>query len=138
MSKPRRASSRCRWSAQPDGTRIGISGDTQQALAPGATLDAADDLCDGASRATHFRPLDAYRRIMAERGLAAPAIPGSSYGPIWCAWGYERNFTTAQVYGTLPKAKALGFEWAVLDDGWQTSEGTGRSIAPNSRAAMPT
>jgi alpha-galactosidase len=28
-----------------------------------------------------------------------------------------------QVYGTLPKAKELGFQWAVLDDGWQTAEG---------------
>jgi alpha-galactosidase len=27
------------------------------------------------------------------------------------------------VEGTLQKAKQLGFEWAVLDDGWQTSEG---------------
>jgi alpha-galactosidase len=108
--------------AQPDGTRIGISGDTQQALAPGATLTLPTTFVM-VHTGDYFRPLDAYRRIMAERGLAAPAIPGSSYGPIWCAWGYERNFTTAQVYGTLPKAKALGFEWAVLDDGWQTSEG---------------
>jgi alpha-galactosidase len=108
--------------ARPGGTRIGISGDAQHAPRPRRHAHAADHLCDDA-HGDYFRPLDAYRRIMAERGLAAPAIPESSYGPIWCAWGYERNFTTAQVYGTLPKAKALGFEWAVLDDGWQTSEG---------------
>lgn len=108
--------------AQPSGTRIGLSGDEPTMLAPGATLTLPTAFLmvhDG----DHFRPLDAYRRIMAERGLAAPAIPESSYGPIWCAWGYERNFTPEQVYGTLPKAKELGFEWAVLDDGWQTSEG---------------
>jgi alpha-galactosidase len=63
---------------------------------------------------------------MAERGLAAPRIPDSSYGAIWCAWGYERNFTPEQIYGTLPKAKELGFEWAVLDDGWQRAEGDWR------------
>jgi alpha-galactosidase len=108
--------------AQPAGTRIGISGDEQMLLAPGATL-ALPTTFLMAHTGDYFRPLDAYRRIMAERGLAAPPIPESSYGPIWCAWGYERNFTTAQVYGTLPKAKELGFEWAVLDDGWQTSEG---------------
>jgi len=108
--------------AQPDGTRIGLSGDEPVLLAPGASLTLPTAFVM-AHAGDHFRPLDAYRRIMAERGLAAPAIPESSYGPIWCAWGYERNFTTAQVYGTLPKAKALGFEWAVLDDGWQTSEG---------------
>jgi alpha-galactosidase len=108
--------------AQPSGTRIGISGDEQMLLAPGATLELPATFLM-AHTGDYFRPLDAYRRIMAERGLAAPAIPESSYAPIWCAWGYERNFTTEQVYGTLPKAKALGFEWAVLDDGWQTSEG---------------
>ncbi len=53
----------------------------------------------------HFAALDTYRRTMAERGLGAPAIPESSYAPIWCAWGYERNFTPEQVYGTLDKAQ---------------------------------
>ncbi|UIJ46971.1 alpha-galactosidase [Sphingomonas cannabina] len=108
--------------AQPDGTRIGLTGDEPALLAPGATLTLPTSFLM-VHTGDHFRPLDAYRRIMAERGLAAPAIPESSYGPIWCAWGYERNFTTEQVYGTLPKAKELGFEWAVLDDGWQTAEG---------------
>ncbi|MGH6612718.1 glycoside hydrolase family 36 protein [Sphingomonas sp.] len=108
--------------AQPDGTRIGLSGDEPTLLASGATLTLPTAFLM-AHGGDHFRPLDAYRRIMAERGLAAPAIPDSSYGPIWCAWGYERNFTPEQVYGTLPKAKDMGFEWAVLDDGWQTSEG---------------
>lgn len=108
--------------AQPDGTRIGLSGDEATLLPPGAALTLPTAFLM-AHTGDHFRPLDAYRRIMAERGLAAPTIPESSYGPIWCAWGYERNFTPEQVYGTLPKAKELGFEWAVLDDGWQTSEG---------------
>jgi alpha-galactosidase len=108
--------------AQPDGTRIGLSGDEPTLLAPGATLTLPTAFLM-AHTGDHFRPLDAYRRIMAERGLAAPAIPESSYGAVWCAWGYERNFTPAQVYGTLPKAKELGFEWAVIDDGWQTAEG---------------
>ena len=108
--------------AQPEGTRIGLSGDEPALLAPGATLTLPTAFLM-AHDGDHFRPLDAYRQLMAERGLAAPAIPESSYGPIWCAWGYERNFTPEQVYGTLPKAKELGFEWAVMDDGWQTSEG---------------
>ncbi|WP_260599181.1 glycoside hydrolase family 36 protein [Sphingomonas endolithica] len=108
--------------AQPDGTRVGLSGDEPTLLAPGATLTLPTAFLM-AHDGDHFRPLDAYRRIMAERGLSAPEIPESSYGPIWCAWGYERNFTAEQVYGTLPKAKELGFEWAVMDDGWQTSEG---------------
>ena len=39
------------------------------------------------------------------------------------AWGYERNFTISEVIGTLPKVAELGYEWATLDDGWQTAEG---------------
>ncbi len=108
--------------AQPTGTRIAMTGDAAGLLAPGATLTlptAVVMVHDG----DHFAPLDTYRRLMAERGLAAPAIPEASYAPIWCAWGYERNFTTQQIVATLPKAKSLGLEWAVLDDGWQTSEG---------------
>jgi alpha-galactosidase len=108
--------------AQPGGTRIGMASDEALLLAPGRSLTLPTTFVM-AHRGDHFVPLDAYRRVMAERGLKAPAIPESSYGAIWCAWGYERNFTTAQVYGTLPKAKQLGFEWAVLDDGWQTNEG---------------
>lgn len=109
-------------SAQPTGTRVGLSGDQAAILPPGGELTLPPAFVM-VHEGDHFAPLDTYRRVMAERGLAAPRIPESSYAPIWCAWGYERNFTTEQVYGTLPKAKALGLEWAVLDDGWQTSEG---------------
>lgn len=108
--------------SQPAGTRIGMSGDETVLLAPGATLTLPTTFVM-AHAGDHFAPLDVYRRLMAERGIAAPAIPESSYAPIWCAWGYERTFTAEQVYGTLPKAKELGFEWAVIDDGWQTAEG---------------
>ena len=108
--------------AQPDGTRIGMAGDQPALIAPGATLTLPLAFIMVHS-GDHFRPLDAYRRLMSERGLMPPRIPPASYGPIWCAWGYERNYTPDQVVATLPKAKALGFEWAVLDDGWQTSEG---------------
>jgi len=73
----------------------------------------------------YFYPLRQYR-LMMERGVKEirfQPFPESAYQPVWCAWGYEREFTMKQVYGTLPKAKELGFEWAVLDDGWQTAEG---------------
>lgn len=108
--------------ATADGASIGMAGDVAQPLAPGATLALPASFIM-VHPGDHFRPLDAYRRIMAERGLAAPVIPASSYGAIWCAWGYERNFTMDEVVGALPKARELGLEWAVMDDGWQTSEG---------------
>lgn len=108
--------------AQPDGTRIAIEGDQAIMLAPGEVVTLPETFVMVHS-GDHFTPLNTYRQIMAERGLRAPNIPDSSYAPIWCAWGYERNFTPEQVYGTLDKAKAVGCEWAVLDDGWQKSVG---------------
>ncbi|HNS74337.1 MAG TPA: alpha-galactosidase, partial [bacterium] len=56
-------------------------------------------------------------------GIPANKYPDTAYEPQWCAWGYERKFTMDQVVNTLPKAKELGYQWAVLDDGWQTAEG---------------
>jgi alpha-galactosidase len=108
--------------SQPGGTHIAIEGDTAIMLAPGESVTLPETFVM-AHAGDHFAPLDAYRRTMAERGLQAPAIPDSSYAPIWCAWGYERNYTPEQVYGTLDKAKAVGCEWAVLDDGWQKAVG---------------
>lgn len=109
-------------SHQRDGTHLGVESDEAMLFKAGQTI-ALPRLFLTAHEGDYFRPLEAYRGLMADQGLAAPAIPESSYEPIWCAWGYERNFTTQQIYDTLPKAKSLGLDWAVLDDGWQTSEG---------------
>lgn len=71
----------------------------------------------------HFTVLDAYRRIMAVRGIASPAPPKSAYEPMWCAWGYERDCTLQLIEDTLPKVRELGLRWAVIDDGWQSNVG---------------
>lgn len=108
--------------ATADGASIAIEGDVAQDLAPGATLSTP--LCFIAlHHGDCFAPLASYREVMVARGLAPSAIPASAYDPIWCAWGYGRNFTVDQVLGTLPKVKEMGLDWVVLDDGWQTSEG---------------
>ena len=107
---------------QPAGTRIGIVGDEPTLLAPGDTF-ALPPIFLMVHEGDHFRPLDTYRRVMAERGLAAPAIPEPSYEPVWCAWGYGRDFSTGEVLTAMSKAKDVGLDWAVLDDGWQTSTG---------------
>lgn len=91
-------------------------------LAPGATLDTYTSfVC--LHTGDYFAPLALYRQFMANAGIRAAVAPESAFAPVWCAWGYERNFTTEQILGTLPKVRELGFEWAVLDDGWQTNEG---------------
>ncbi|MDP9064250.1 MAG: alpha-galactosidase, partial [Pseudomonadota bacterium] len=74
----------------------------------------------------YFATLSAYRRIMADTGLKSPDCGPACYQSIWCAWGYERECTTALIEGTLPKVKDLGLEWAVIDDGWQSTIGDWR------------
>jgi len=104
------------------GARIGVEADEVRTLGVGEEFETPQCFLH-AHVGDHFASLDLYRQLMAEQGIAAPPAPESAFAPIWCAWGYERNFTTAEIEGTLEKARSLGFEWAVLDDGWQTSEG---------------
>lgn len=107
---------------QETGVRVGVELEKNQHLAPGesfTTLQTFVRLHQG----DYYASLKTYRQVMADKGLKMQAFPDSAYQPIWCAWGYERNFTLQEVLNTLPRAKALGLEWAVLDDGWQTAEG---------------
>ena len=77
--------------------------------------------------ATHtgdcFHSLHQFTDFMKAKGLEFAASEPAAYEPIWCAWGYERDFTLEEIVGTLPKVKELGFKWAVLDDGFQIGEG---------------
>ena len=74
-------------------------------------------------RGDYFATLVRYREFWPSAACAGARCPPAAYEPVWCAWGYERDFTVEQVLGTLPKARELGLVWAVLDDGWQTAEG---------------
>lgn len=108
--------------ANAGGVRVAVESTQVLALAAGESLSSLTSFVT-VHRGDYFVTLDGYRRLMSERGLQAAPVPASSYEPIWCAWGYERDFTVERIEATLGKAKALGLEWAVLDDGWQTSEG---------------
>ncbi|HTU64347.1 MAG TPA: glycoside hydrolase family 36 protein [Steroidobacteraceae bacterium] len=107
------------------GASIAIESADATTLAPGATL-STDRTFILAHTGDHFAPLTQYRKFLAAEGVSAPKPPESAFAPVWCAWGYEREFTVEQIVGTLPKAKDLGFGWAVLDDGWQNNEGDWR------------
>lgn len=112
-----------------DQVDLSMRGDTApQTLAPGAALTPPRSFI-ALHRGDFFAPLDRYRRLMAAQGLAAPEPPSSAYEPQWCAWGYERDFSLDFVRATLPKVQALGFKWAVLDDGWQVRTGDWRPDA---------
>jgi alpha-galactosidase len=109
----------------PQGVSLAIAESLERTLASGEELQTPESFI-----ATHsgdyFVTLDAYRRIMAERGLASPRAPDAAYEGIWCAWGYERECTAQLIEDTLPKVKELGLKWAVIDDGWQSNVGDWR------------
>ncbi len=60
---------------------------------------------------------------MIAQGFEFIEAPETAYEPIWCSWGYEKDFTLKQIYGTFPKVKELGIDWVVLDYGWDTGVG---------------
>ena len=99
-----------------------IHAEGKHLIAPGESFATLETFV-AAHGGDYFATLDAYRRLMGERGLRAPQPPKESYEPIWCAWGYERNCTVQLIEDTLPKVKDLGLSWAVIDDGWQSSVG---------------
>jgi len=105
-----------------NGASIAIEGAAERKLEPGQTL-STDRTFLVAHNGDHFAPLTQYRKFLEEEGVVGPKAPESAFAPVWCAWGYEREFTVEQVVNTLPKVRSLGFEWAVLDDGWQNNEG---------------
>jgi alpha-galactosidase len=104
------------------GASIAIESLQPRKLEPGKTL-STDRTFIAVHTGDHFAPLTQLRTFMAGEGLTPPRVPESAFAPVWCAWGYEREFTVEQIVNTLPKARELGFEWAVLDDGWQNNEG---------------
>jgi len=108
--------------AEGDEVTIGLHGDEPLTVAAGASLQTPP-----AFIAVHegdcFVPLDRYRRLMNAQGLAAPEPPRSAHDAVWCAWGYERDFSLDYVRATLPKVQEMGLRWAVLDDGWQRATG---------------
>ena len=86
-----------------------------------------------------FATLRNFSNYMAAKGIKAATSEPSAFEPVWCAWGYERDFTLKEILNTLPKVKALGIKWVGLDDGYQQAEGdwhTNKEHFPNGDADM--
>ena len=97
--------------------------DTPLVLAPGDTLCAYRQFVMQSS-GDFFNPLREFTQYMQkEYGFQPPVSPEDAFEPVWCAWGYERQFTVDEVIGTLPKVVELGFKWVDVDDGYQICEG---------------
>jgi len=101
---------------------VAVRANGRWTLGPGQSFDTLRTFV-AVHRGDHFGALADYRGLMEKQGLVMSKAPASAFEPIWCAWGYGREFTVDQVIGTLPLAKRLGFRWATLDDGWQVAEG---------------
>ncbi|MCW0203368.1 glycoside hydrolase family 36 protein [Rhodanobacter thiooxydans] len=107
------------------GAHIAVESPQVSTLAPGQTLTTERTLL-AVHTGDYFAPLQQYRQFMQADGLVAPEAPASAFAPVWCTWGYGRDFSVRQILDTVPKARDLGFGWVVLDDGWQTNEGDWR------------
>jgi alpha-galactosidase len=104
------------------GAAEAVAADAGKKLQPGERFDTVETFV-ATHTGDHFSVLNAYRRIMEDRGFRSPAPPAVAYEPIWCAWGYERDCTVQLIEDTLPKVRELGLRWAVIDDGWQNNVG---------------
>ena len=119
---PKLVSLPLRYTDAQQGASVHVELEKGVKLAPGETLNTFETFVN-IHQKDYYATLKNYRHVMADKGLKMADFPDSAYEPIWCAWGYERNFNVDEVLASLAKAKAMGLEWAVLDDGWQTAEG---------------
>jgi alpha-galactosidase len=71
----------------------------------------------------YFTSMQTYTKFMKAKGIRFAETEEAAFGAMWCAWGYERNFTLEEIIGTLPKVKELGIKWVGIDDGFQIAEG---------------
>jgi alpha-galactosidase len=106
----------------PGQATLGLSFREDRSLKPGATLETFRTFVT-VHRGDYFQTLQGYSKVMQRLGLKFQPAPESAFEPIWCAWGYGRPFTPAQVDGALPIVKKLGFTWVGVDDGWQSADG---------------
>ena len=105
--------------------RLALTMKREMTLEPGQSMETIRSFV-AVHRGDYFGTLRAYGAAMQAQGIRLPEAPKDAFDPIWCAWGYGRKFTPAQVFETLPVVKQLGFGWAVLDDGWQVALGDWR------------
>lgn len=101
---------------------IGVEYEVNQTLRQGDTLKTLETFVS-VHKGDCFSTLNRYAAYMAKKGIVMPDPEPLAFEPMWCAWGYMRNFTVDEIIGTLPKVKELGLTWVTIDDGFQHAEG---------------
>ncbi len=66
----------------------------------------------------YYEPLHTFSAALQREGIRFGKPAEGDYAANWCGWGYEENFTPAQMLGTIPKLRELGFKWTTLDYRW--------------------
>ncbi len=107
---------------EPGNVEIGVHYERESILRPGDSLKTFRTFIQ-VHQGDYFQSLKQFSLLMQKEGLEFVESEAAAYEPIWCAWGYERQFNVDEILGTLPKVKELGIKWAVLDDGFQIAEG---------------
>lgn len=120
--KPELASLPLQMAKDANFSTLGIEYQVNDTLHPGDTLKTLETFVT-VHKSDCFSTLKQYAAFMAKKGIVMPDSEPLAFEPAWCAWGYMRKFTVAEVIGTLPKVKELGFTWVTLDDGFQNAEG---------------
>jgi alpha-galactosidase len=104
--------------------RVGISMvlDPQVSLKPGEAYSTPWNFVM-VHPGDYYESLSLWSRALQRQGWTLPKPADADYGVNWCGWGYETDFTPAQMLGTIPKLKDLGIRWATLDFCWFDSFG---------------
>jgi alpha-galactosidase len=101
---------------------MGVTYKKSMTLKPGESLTTFKTFV-AVHHGDHFQTLSEYSRFMVRQGIEFREPPKGAYETIWCGWGYEKEFTMDEFYGTFPEIKKLGLDWVVLDYGWDTGVG---------------
>jgi alpha-galactosidase len=99
--------------------RIGIS----MLLEPNSTLKPGEAYSTSHSfimvhPGDFYESLRLWSSALERQGWTIPKPTNADYSANWCSWGYEANFTPAQMLGTIPKLKELNLPTATLDYCW--------------------
>jgi alpha-galactosidase len=89
--------------------RVAVRSTRERTLEPGESFHTFRTFVS-VHQGDYFRTLTEYRRLMVRQGFQMASAPDSTFGPIWCAWGYGRSVAlvefcpcgTAYSFFTMP------------------------------------
>lgn len=65
-----------------------------------------------------YESLRLWSSALQRKNWTLPKPTNADFAANWCGWGYEADFTSAQMLGTIPKLQEMGIQWATLDYCW--------------------